>query len=227
MHANAKPEFTVAVREILFHGDSMSRDLFGVVNRLLGISSLSNDSLKKQLNAKIVKGASDILQTQSRESAIRLNELYTWHGDDNSIEQLKKGSPVQAYIMNFALAHSIHEARTNDIDFDRMVYQCPAVKYWYDNKAQVTDYPVPAFRIFQTGKEMQGLRNPYKEWTSENFVQMSNVLKLHYVTMLGFFELNEFILTTGRMDLTDGWHFGGNTKLMEGVIFFNILCNNK
>jgi hypothetical protein len=143
---------------------------------------------------------------------------------------LKKDHPVQAYVVNFALAHSIHEARTNDIDYDRMVYNSPAVKYWYDRVkpgSKRNENPPPVFRIFQTGKEMQGLRNPYKEWTSENFAQMSNVLKHHYVDVLGFFELNEYILTTGRMDLVDGWHFGGNTKLMEGMILINILCNNK
>jgi len=134
--------------------------------------------------------------------------------------------------MNFALAHSIHEARTNDVDYDRMVYSSPAVKYWYDKlktskPSGANENPAPVFRIFQTGKEMQGMRNPYKEWTSENFAQMSNVLKHHYVEVLGFFELNEYILTTGRMDLVDGWHFGGNTKLMEGLVLLNILCNNK
>jgi hypothetical protein len=56
VHPNARPEMAVEVSDVIFHGDSMSRDLFGVVNMLLGVSAVSGDKLKKKLNANIANG---------------------------------------------------------------------------------------------------------------------------------------------------------------------------
>jgi len=130
------------------------------------------------------------------------------------------------------LAHGSQLSRSIG-EYAAFVAELPSLKFWYGlsqrEKTGASDLIklAPAFRIFQTGKEMQGKRNPVLEWTSEHFAQRSSALKHHFVDRLGFFELNEFILTRGRLDLLDGWHFGGNAKLMEGMILINIVCNNK
>ena len=142
---------------------------------------------------------------------------------------MQTGTPAQGYITNFALAHTLD---INDIEYDKLVFSSKAVQFWYD-KMKDTAAPTalngyPVFRIYQTARDMQGLRNPYRDfWTGENFLHESHVLHHHYVTTLGFYELNEILLTSGKLDFTDGWHFTGVSKLMEGMIFINIICNNK
>lgn len=55
VNSGVRSELVTSISDVIFHGDSMSRDLFGVVNRLLGIFSFSGDKLKQQLNANIAK----------------------------------------------------------------------------------------------------------------------------------------------------------------------------
>ena len=86
---------------------------------------------------------------------------------------------------------------------------------------------IPKIRIFQSSKDMQGLRNPFLDfWTNENFAHHNAILSYYYIDIFNFYELNEYLLTSGKLDYTDGWHFSGPSKQMEAMIVLNIICNN-
>ncbi len=131
---------------------------------------------------------------------------------------------MQAYITNFAVAHTLE---INDVVFDSWLHNSPAIQYWYNNLIKNKNTNIPNYHIFQTGKDMQGLRNSFRDhWTNENFINENNLLYHYYVNVFEFYELNEYLLTSGKLDFVDGWHFTGPPKLMEAMIFINILCNN-
>lgn len=129
------------------------------------------------------------------------------------------------YITNYALAHTID---VSDLIFDEWAITSPAITHWIDLLNDWNDASkIPPIRIFQSSKDMQGMRNPYLDfWTNENFAHHSAVVSHYYIDILGFFDLNEYLLTSGKLDYTDGWHFSGPAKQMESVIVLNIICNN-
>ncbi len=124
------------------------------------------------------------------------------------------------YITNAALAHSPAIDRETFFHYFR---NSTAVKFWKDNKHSTA----VAKKIYQTARDMQGKRNVGDGWSAETFRQTNQALKEIYVHELKFLELDEWLLTAAKI-LTepDGWHFGGLPKLMEAMIYLNMLCNN-
>ena len=137
---------------------------------------------------------------------------------------MQKPPLSEVYCFNFAIAHTQH---TDDIVYDEMVFNSPTAKYWYSvaKNQNPSANPPPTFRIFQSSKEMQGVRNP--KWNGEILLTESIIVKHHFVDVLGFYYLDEHLLTVGNVDLIDGWHFDETPKIFESMIFVNILCNNK
>ena len=119
------------------------------------------------------------------------------------------------------------------------MYDSPTAQYWYSiirkelqttaattiTTTTSTATNTPLFRVFQSSKEMQGVRSP--KWSGEVLLTESNIVKHHFVDVLGFYHLDEHLLTVGNLDLIDGWHFDETPKIFESMIFVNILCNNK
>lgn len=124
-------------------------------------------------------------------------------------------------IINHAIAHRLDFG----ILFGQKLNQTEG-KYW--NEERNHSIAMPKYRIFQNVRDLHGMRNAW--FIGNNFRQNNEMLRQMY-SGLGFVELDEFLLTTGRFDTstnteTDGWHFGGSTKQMEAVMLFNMICND-
>ena len=131
-------------------------------------------------------------------------------------------SPVpDIYITNYAFAHQYAYNPIFESNFMKN-----DANYWM-NIRNNQNIKKPKYLIYQNAKELQGKRNLY--WNSNIFRSNSNYLKQQY-EKLGFIELDEYILTVGRYPFTyksnaDGWHFHGNVRNMEVMVFFNMICN--
>lgn len=124
------------------------------------------------------------------------------------------------YITNYAFAHQYANNPIFEYNFMNNDYN-----YW--TKIHNNNLTKPKYLIYQNAKELQGRRNLY--WTSNIFRSNSEYLRKEY-GKLGFIELNEYLLTMGRYPFTyksttDGWHFHGNVRNMEVILFFNMICN--
>ena len=123
------------------------------------------------------------------------------------------------YTTNLAFAHS---PSTNHQAFLASLRQSPAVTFWTgssNSTAHVTR------RIYQTARDLQGKRNAGDGWSANNFRELNHVIRGVFVEQLQFLELDEWLLTAGKVLIDDGWHFGGGAKLMEAMIYINMLCN--
>lgn len=127
------------------------------------------------------------------------------------------------FVTNSRLLHMIKNIEEFEMAFNNSERQ-----YW-KNVFPSLNIPLPRYRFFQNGKELQGKRSHQFEHTyHSNLVrQTSEIARKFYVEEMGFMELNEYMLTLGRYPhSSDGWHFSGTPRLMEVITFFNMLCND-
>jgi len=89
----------------------------------------------------------------------------------------------------------------------------------------------PRYLFFQNAKELQGRREVDGiDWRNNVFHESNEFLRLNY-SSLGFIELDEYLLSIGRLPHTynpsyDGWHILGTIRKMEVIVLLNMLCNN-
>jgi len=130
-------------------------------------------------------------------------------------------------VTNYAFAHTTDDLykykkkfeKTEKNFFKELIYN--STKY---------DQKIPQYLFFQNAKAVYGKRNSHQQWTAHNFRRSSDILRKGF-SELGFVELDEYILTEGRIAHpddkgADGWHYFGTMKQMEAVIFFNMICND-
>ena len=87
----------------------------------------------------------------------------------------------------------------------------------------------PRYLFYQNAKELQGRRKDGNDWRSNIFREGNEFLRLDY-SSLGFSELDEYVLSVGRLPHTfkqsfDGWHIFGTIRKMEVIVLINMLCN--
>lgn len=202
-----------AIHHMHFQGDSMSRDLFTVVSQYLGVT-MANEAHMKKLTNTMKK--TDI---KFHRGELLLSEGYSWDWNEEVMRLVERPPVPDVLIINHAIAHrvtypALFELKLNETE--RM--------YWEVTRNQ--SMPLPKYRIFQNARDLHGYRTP--GFVGGNFRQDSTILKKMYEKM-GFGELDEFLLTSGRVDASagaDGWHFFGSTRHMDAVVLFNMLCND-
>lgn len=88
----------------------------------------------------------------------------------------------------------------------------------------------PRYLFYQNAKELQGRREvDGYDWRS-NIFRVGNEFLRFYYRSLGFNELDEYVLSIGRLPHTynpsyDGWHIFGTIRKMEVIVLINMLCN--
>jgi hypothetical protein len=87
----------------------------------------------------------------------------------------------------------------------------------------------PRYLFYQNAKELQGRRKNGKDWLSNVYREGNEFLRFNYRS-LGFNELDEYVLSIGRLPHTynpsyDGWHIFGTIRKMEVIVLINMLCN--
>lgn len=200
---------------IHFQGDSMSRDLFHVVSRYLGVDLVTTAELKKLTNNLKQK------DLHFHVGSLLLSEGYSWDWNDQVMRLVEQPPIPDVLVINHAIAHRLNYA----LLFNQSLYSTE-YKYWTTGRNQ--SIPLPPIRIFQNVRDLHGMRN---SWFTSNLFRTSNDILSDMYSNLGFHELDEYSLTMGRIDATesensDGWHFGGTAKQMEAVVLFNMLCND-
>lgn len=203
------------IRHIHFQGDSMSRDLFGVVSKYVGVELMRVEDLKRLTNELKMSNL------QYHAGTLMLSEGYNWHWDADVMRLTEQPPLPDVLVINHGIAHRTDYAKL----FERKLNETER-KYWLQERN--ASIPMPKFRIFQNARDLHGMREP--SFIGNNFRQNNEMLRQMYGG-LGFAELDEFLLTAGRIDTssqqdTDGWHFKGSTKQMEAIVLFNMICNN-
>ena len=88
----------------------------------------------------------------------------------------------------------------------------------------------PRYLFYQNAKELQGRREvDGYDWRSNIFREGNEFLRFNYRS-LGFNELDEYVLSIGRLPHAynpsyDGWHIFGTIRKMEVIVLINMLCN--
>eukprot|EP01041_Mallomonas_annulata_P003095 gene3095-6077_t len=129
----------------------------------------------------------------------------------------------QVVITNYGLAHRQQESLLQlQRNFNNTEYN-----YWKNEHEKVEK--LPKYLFFQSAKSLHG-RKGGGSWSADLIRRNSEQLRRQFVDDLGFVELDEFIITVGRIDnygdRNDGWHFFGTMKQMEAVILINMICND-
>lgn len=201
------------VKHIHFQGDSMARDLFGHFCKFLGIKEISEEGLKARTN----KLNANKIQFNSDELLMSIG--YSWNFDLKVLEISEKPPYPDVLVTNGAFAHRIlhqheFEAEINKTDF----------LYWTKKRTKNQ----PKYRIFMNAAQLQGVRNSF--WSGNLFRRNSDFLRKMY-EKLGFWTLDEFLLTEGKIEFisrpeTDGWHYYGLKRQMAVIVIINMVCND-
>lgn len=209
-----------------FQGDSITHELFTMISRYLGITSITEKDLHllnehlemNQLGFYQPKHHKDIL---SIEKPILLTEGYSFSWNSKMMTMIEEAPFPNILIMNHALTHRSYYP----YEFELLLNQTER-KYWL--KDRNSSVPSPQYVIFQNGKDLHGKKG--NTFYSNTIREDSNILHHMYVNELKFLVLDEFLLSTGKFDnyteKSDGWHTMGSVRQMEAVVLMNMLCND-
>jgi hypothetical protein len=230
-----------------FHvqGDSVSRELYSVLLRYLGIPTYSDTELKAMTNAygkyhlrfslkEPFKSINENLTTTTgKYQELLVSEGYYWEWDLHRIQLMEQDPLPNAFITNHAMAHQVLFPYFSPPAFTQFI-RANEYAYFLQRQQQEeksppgTAKPLPKFLMFQNGRELQGRRENY--FYGNVFRMASQFLKEMYIDALGFMELDEFLLSMAKFEnytgWADGWHTMGTIRQMEVVVMINMVCND-
>jgi hypothetical protein len=200
-------------------GDSLSRDLFVSLQKLLNVKGVSDKDIKSKTNVQGKK----LLESKTNNSNISISESYFWSSDQIDYRFLlgktHLGTP-QVVVTNFGLSHlgdTPSELEENYQKVFGLIFASNATTR-------------PRWRFFQTARDPRGSAHR-KFWNAEGFRVRSYALEKTH-TRHGFIPLDTFPLLEGRFDglqfpERDGWHHHGSSRLQEAMNLVNLICNNE
>ena len=208
-----------SIRHIHFMGDSMSRDLYAAVQKVLGVAGVSDKSIKAATNERGHK------LLEARTGTVALTESYFWSYMEIDWTYVagksKLGlSPPEVVVSDFALSHLGEPPALLDQFFE--AYMGRLLKSNYTS--------VGPWRFFQTARDPRGMHHSNPRWNPEAFRVRSLALETAHARH-GFAPLDSFGLLAGRLDTLrhldrDGWHHHGSSRLQEAQILINLICND-
>ena len=212
------------ITHIHFQGDSMTRDMFAAVQKLLGVAGVSEDRLKILTNQL----KTERLAASAFGARLLLTEGYFWDPDGMAKHwgMLRADAPLgppQVIVANYAFAHRGEHPEELYASFEKH-----AGRVWARNFS-LADRLGPRWRYFQTPRDPRGLKDG-NLWAAHAARLRSEVLERAHAKY-GFVTLDDFLILEGRFDGImhpgrDGWHHYGSTRMMEATLLFNMLCND-
>jgi hypothetical protein len=213
------------ITHLHFQGDSMTRDLFAAVQKILGVEGVSEKKLKALTNTH----KKTHLSASALGQKVLLTEGYFWDPDQMAAHwgMLRADAPLgppQVIVANYALAH-----RGEHVEELRASFEKHAGQVWAKNFT-MSDRLGPRWRFFQTARDPRGLKDVGKVWAAQAMRLRSDALERAHAKY-GFRSLDNFLILEGRFDSIrhperDGWHHYGSTRMMEATLLFNMLCND-
>jgi hypothetical protein len=117
---------------------------------------------------------------------------YSWDWDVEIMKLAQTPPLPQLVVTNHALAHRQHDLKAFQDAFQRTEYT-----YWKKEHHR-NNAPLPRYAFYQNGKALHGRKGAH--WSAEKIRRLSAYLRSQFVDDLGFMELDEFIITAGRVD---------------------------
>ena len=189
------------------------------------LKHMTNDAQIKQLSFKASNG---LLLSHSD---------FPWF-DLNNFDILYGSIVPDVYMTNYAFAHkfvgytvkSFQNEWMNEYNFWTSYFSNMTTST--SNSTTSIDVMMkkkPRYLFYQNAKELQGRRKNGKDWLSNVYREGNEFLRFNYRS-LGFNELDEYVLSIGRLPHTynpsyDGWHILGTIRKMEVIVLINMLCN--
>lgn len=214
------------ISHIFFQGDSMTRDMYAAVQKMLGIAGVSEKKLKNLTNREKKKLLTATVSLGGKANAkVLLTEGYFWDPSEmastwNMLKDDWVDGPPQVIVANYAFAHRGEHPYELGQSFEQH-----AGHVWAQNFSSTG----PRWRFFLTARDPRGLKDVGRVWNAHASRLRSNVLE-RFHAKYGFTALDDFIILEGRYDGDtqglDGWHHYGSTRMMEATLLFNMLCND-
>lgn len=212
----------VGVTHVHVHGDSISRELFSVISRYMGIKSASESELKTLTNVMKQHNIKFYAKHSGGDGAkVLLSEGYSWDWNLGIMKLIEDPPLPNVFVSNYALAHRA----SNPFQF-RKTLNDTEYQYWMYQRNPTL--PLPKYRIYQNAKELHGKKD--SNFIGNVFREDSSLVRDMYVNQLDFMELDEFLLSMAKYDnythKSDGWNVLGTVRQMETVVLFNMICND-
>ena len=200
----------------------------------LGLKFVEAHLLKRMTNDEQIKQ----LSFKTSNGLLLSHSDFPWF-DLNNFDILYGSIVPDVYMTNYAFAHKFAGYTVKNFQKEWM----KEYNFWTSYFSNITTSTSnsttsndmlmkkkPRFLFYQNAKELQGRREvDGYDWRSNIFREGNEFLRLNYRS-LGFNELDEYVLSIGRLPHTynpsyDGWHIFGTIRKMEVIVLINMLCN--
>jgi len=204
--------------DILFHGDSISRDLFQKVSEQLDLAHVSPEELKRIDHEHLFSTVHNKERLVFSKEGVSCALDSSWNPLDSKWNL--GGRLPKVYFDDFSIAH------IKDYDMEVLhdkLMTSEWFRVWYDGHNKSTTASVKV-RIFMGAKVVWNVYPVHKR-NPEVFRRMNALLREFYVNQFNFLEQDEYLYTAAKYDFHDGWHYQGVSRIMSSVIAINLMCS--